>query len=120
MGEFYKGGRRTYGTALLIVVVILAVFWLRTLSMQYETVLEFQGGRTQEESYRIRSSGGMIRFVYCIWMIGVKGAREYEIWRISYWYIVLPLGLISLSLLFTKPQKANQEKTPEPTANDGT
>ena len=46
--------------------------------------------------------------------------RLQQRWVASYWSIVIPLTLISLWLLLSKPRKSTPKKTAEPIATEGT
>jgi hypothetical protein len=114
MGDFYRGGRRTYGSALFIISMVLLIGWLRSGVVVDQFDLESQFSGPLEESYFLRSNDNAIRFIF---RSGYPGAiREEELIVVYYAVITLPLALIAACLMFWKARKNLQHRcgsTPE-------
>ena len=94
-----SGGRRTYGSALLVVSSVLMIAWLRSRVISDEIILETHCYyRKSEETHLIRSHDNALRSVYRVWFSG-GSVREEELWRIPYAVLVLPLTLLSAYLI---------------------
>lgn len=103
MREFYYGGRRTTGCALLITACVLMVGWLRSHILTEEIIAESSG----DETYLIRSHDGALRFVYRVWSAR-GGVREVEDLLIPYVAIALPSVLLSAYLILWKPRQTTR------------
>lgn len=103
MREFYTGGPRTYGTALLIVAIALQVGWLRSSLGTDEFLLEATSGKARDRYCYLRSSDNAIRLVY----INREGrsVRKDEALVVPYAVIVPPLSLLAAYLMLKRPQR---------------
>ena len=103
MHEFYRGGRRTYGAATLLIAIVLLIGWLRSRVLSDELILESRSSRMNEEIYLVRSHDDAIRFIYRVWSKS-GGVREEEEFSLPYVMIIMPLALTSLALILWKPR----------------
>ena len=75
----------------------------------------FSIGETQAEIAERRE---LIGFHFETGKVGHQS--RYAVYTIPYWSIVLPLTLISVFLLLSKPRKSNQMKIADPVPSEGT
>jgi hypothetical protein len=107
MKEFFKGWRRKLGVVTLLMACVFMAGWLVIPGSWFEdeTVgLDFtiSAGAT---GFSVNWQGFSSTF-------GLSS--EFE-WLIPYWSVTIPLTLISLWLLLSKPRKSNQREITEPT-----
>lgn len=105
MNEFFSGGRRTNGCALLVLACVFMVGWLRSFVLRDEILIQSEG----DETHLIRSHDQAIRYVYHVWSVNGP-VRDEEVLVIPYAAIVPPLSLLSAWLLLRKPRNTTPQK----------
>ena len=113
MREFFRGWRRKVGVVTLVLACVFTGFWVLSLISSNKLVIEFSRTNDFAKSIELRSEGGMMQYVESTELY--FGDHDNEVlFAHTYWSIVIPLTLVSLWLLLTKPRKANSE-TVQPT-----
>ena len=103
MGDFYRGGRRTYGSAVFIISIVLLIGWLRSSVVVDQFELESRFSGPQQEIYYIRSNDSAIRFI-CHYGCG-RAIREEKLIVVHYAVITLPLAALAACLIFWTSRK---------------
>ena len=109
MREFYRGGPRTCGAALLIVAIALLVGWLRGSLGTDDFLLEAMNNGRVGESFHLRSSDNAIRLI-CIQHVG-NSPRKHEVLVPPYAVVVPPLSLLAACLMLKRPQQRSMPGT---------
>ena len=100
MGEFFRGWRRKAGLATLAMALLLMAGWMRSYMNQ-----EYVYVHRTPSHYKIISYDGRLR-----WVRDEMSYRQYELWSVPYWSLVLPLTLLSAWLILIKPRPAKSAK----------
>lgn len=143
MFGYFRGWKRRAGLVTLALACLLAIGWVRSVFYEelFQIVLpdRFNGTHAIESSHSTISwtSMGPILDVGEIYWSSIHVGKERETaltemwpqyhdflrskhairWQAPYWYLVLPLTLLSVSLLFSKHcQPTNLKPSQEPAA----
>jgi hypothetical protein len=136
LSKFFHGWRRKVGLVTLMAACVLMMAWFRSLSIADVVTI-----KTQESHHNLVFAKGKLewsasddgystpriswdshpadKYLQDISIRARAGMSRRPTWNISYWVISLPLTLVSLLLLLSKPRHLNQKKITEPTATDG-
>ena len=143
MGEFFHGWRRKVGCLTLVMACLFMAGWVRS-----RFVYDWIEVNTKPSRLSISSGWGQIRlwgmshqptlptYRYSIgeeligidvrgtpeWRIDFAGFQlsdQFHLCFIPYWSITVPLTLISLWLLLSKPRNSTQNKITEPVPAEG-
>ena len=96
MREFFQGWRRKAGLATLAIALALTVGWVNSYSHGFNVKVESVDGIVTIDTLSIPE--------------GVAINGQYLCWYVPYWFIVLPLTLLSAWLLLIKPRPAKSAK----------
>ena len=148
MGEYFRGWKRKIGVATLVMACVFAAGWVRSIFVHDVLLFVHDGdvlGLWGSQSGSLRWSTDIVNAqVWTVpqWQnwIASEGVHPFDDpniewqWRccgfgvaddatervVPYWSITIPLTLISLVLLLSKPRKSTPKKITDPTTSEGT
>ena len=113
MGDFFKPWRRKIGVLTLVMACFVAAGWVRSFVVEdnFGDIIS-QNGVIKKVEYR--STAGLIVLdnngnVLSQTIDTSPTSWEEPVWRIPYWWIVIPLTLLSAWLLLGKRRMAKQK-----------
>jgi hypothetical protein len=132
MRDVFRGWDRKVGFVVLLVACVLTIAWIRSLTTTDYLAFQFKEPTAGVKFTAFRSHAGEIGWQdlsmfegYCPvgWSSSPRDLQKLSdeqfmlaFVTVPYWWVVLPLTLISAWLLLFKTQRTNFEKPAQPTA----